>query len=187
MVGRMIGAALLNKQVYNEVEHNKALDREALLVVVLAVLADGIGLALAYWMGGGSPNLVGTALRLGFAVVVGIFVYWVWAFVTYYVGTSLFKGTADVGQLRRTIGYAQTPRALGLFAFLPAIGPYLSTIAFLWAFVAGLVAVREALDFSLGKTLATVFLGWILAMFLFFFLAYLVGIPYIMMASSGAS
>lgn len=181
MIGRMIGAAFLNKKIVNEIEHDKSLDSEALKVVILVVLADGIGLALSYWMGGGTPNILGVLIRLGFSVVVGVFIYWVWAFVTYYVGTSLFKGTADTAQLRRTLGYAQTPRALGLFAFLPTIGPWMAGIAFLWAFIAGFFAVREALDISTGKTFATVFLGWILAGFLLFFLAFLVGVPYLAM------
>jgi hypothetical protein len=181
MLGRMVRAAMLNKAVYSEVEHDKSLDQEALRVVVLVSLLDGIGLVLIKALSPDGTTIVAAATRLLFAVLAGVLVYWVWAYVTHMIGTGFFHGKADIGQMRRTLGYATTPRALGLLVFVPTVGVYLALVAWLWTLVAGIVAVREGLDITGGKAIATVIASWFVAFLLFWFLAFLVGIPFLLL------
>jgi hypothetical protein len=81
--------------------------------------------------------------------------------VAWFVGTKLFGGTATPGELLRTIGFAQSPGVLNVLSFIPIIGGFISIITGIWSLVAGVVAVRQALDFDTGKAIMTTVVGWI--------------------------
>ena len=159
MINRAIKAAMLDKATYNEVEQDTTLNQEALMVVVLVSLLSGLGALIAAPVAGGS--IVSGIIGLFWAVVWGILGYYVWAYLTWWIGTSLLKGTADTGELLRTLGYASSPRVLGVLVFIPCVGPLLAFVGGIWALVCGIVAVREALDFSTGNAVITVLIGWL--------------------------
>lgn len=149
---RMWRAAVLDTNDYEEVEADPRATGQALLVVVLAAIANAIGLALGGNIGGGI--LTG---------VVSAIVGWVvWSLVAYAIGTGLFHGTATPGELLRTLGFAQSPRILDLFSFIPILGGLIRVVVFFWLLVAGIVAIRQALDFSTGRAVATAIVGWLL-------------------------
>jgi hypothetical protein len=183
MLRRMVRAAMLDSALYEAVEKDKTLDREARNVVILVALADGIGLALAQALSAEGLKPGRALLWLLFGVIAGVFVYYLWSYVTFRVGRALYRGGSDIGQVRRTIGYAQAPRALALLWFVPTIGPALGALGWLWALVAGIVAVRQALDFTTGRAIVTVIVGWLVAFVIFWLVAFLVGIPFLMFAS----
>ncbi|MCH7654099.1 MAG: YIP1 family protein [Chloroflexi bacterium] len=150
----MIGAALLRAHTYEEVEHDSAATKQAAIVVVMVAVATGIG----------SLSLGMTALIFG--IVAGIVQWALWAFVTYVLGTTLFntpQTEANWAQLARTTGFAQTPGLLRIFGFIPFIGPLLATIGTVWQFVAMVVAVKQALDYtSKWRAVGVVLVGFIL-------------------------
>ena len=150
----MIGAALLRAHTFEEVEHDSAATKQAAIVVVMVAVATGIG----------SLSLGMTALIFG--IVAGIVQWALWAFVTYVLGTTLFntpQTEANWGQLARTTGFAQTPGLLRIFGFIPFIGPLLATIGTVWQFVAMVVAVKQALDYtSKWRAVGVVLVGFIL-------------------------
>ena len=154
MLSRMIGAALLRAHTFEEVEHDSAATKQAAIVVVMVAVATGIG----------SLSLGMTALIFG--IVAGIVQWALWAFVTYVLGTTLFntpQTEANWGQLARTTGFAQTPGLLRIFGFIPFIGPLLATIGTVWQFVAMVVAVKQALDYtSKWRAVGVVLVGFIL-------------------------
>jgi mannose/fructose/N-acetylgalactosamine-specific phosphotransferase system component IID len=119
MINRMIRAAMLDVNLYEEVEADTSLNQEALMVVILVSIAAGIGAFLGGLIGG---SIVGAIVGLILAVIIGVVNYYIWAYVTYFVGTNLFKGTADVGEMLRTLGYASSPRLLGILGFIPCVG-----------------------------------------------------------------
>jgi hypothetical protein len=86
----------------------------------------------------------------------------VWAGITYAIGTWLFKGTATWGELLRTLGFAQTPGVLVLLAIVPLLGWMVLPIVAIWMLIAGVVAIRQALDVSTGKAVFTALLGWLI-------------------------
>ncbi|MDQ3782988.1 MAG: hypothetical protein M3349_08650 [Actinomycetota bacterium] len=55
----------------------------------------------------------------------------------------------------RVIGFAQAPLALSV---VPVVGALVGSI---WALIAGVVAIREGQDFTTGKAIGTVIIGWI--------------------------
>ena len=162
---RMIGAAKLDVHVYEEVEADTRATGQATGVVLLASVAGGIG---SVGLGAGG---LGSFITGAIAALIG----WVtWAFVTYIIGTRLLPESqtrADVGELMRTLGFAQSPGLLRIFGSLPGVGPLVLGLTQLWLLVTMVVAVRQALDYSstpraVGVCLVAQFLSGLL-LFLF--------------------
>ena len=53
-----------------------------------------------------------------------------------------------MGQLMRTLGFAQAPGVLRIFGGLPGIGPIVLGVVSVWMVIAMVIAVRQALDFT---------------------------------------
>ena len=158
MLNRVIRAARLDVSLYNEVEADTSLNREALTVVIIVTILAAVGsfvgsLFLSF-------EIVPAILGLAWAIFWGIAGYYVWAYLTWFIGTRFFKGTAEPGELLRTLGYAYGPRVLGVFAIIPCIGAIPALIGAIWSLVTGVVAVREALDTTTGNAVITVAIGW---------------------------
>lgn len=146
---RMRGAAMLDVATYEEVEADRGATGQAFVVVVLAAICQGIGA-----IGGGVGGIIAAVL----AAIVG---WVVWSGVTMFVGTRFFGGTGDWGELLRTLGFAQAPAVLAIFGILPIVGGLVKLVVFLWLLVTGIVAIRQALDFSTGKAILTALVGWL--------------------------
>lgn len=160
MLNRAIRAARLDVSLYNEVEADTSLNQEALTLVIIVSILSGIGSFLSLLITG--TGFVAAIIGLVVGVVMGIAGYYIWAYVTWWVGTNVFKGTADVGELLRTLGYASAPRALAVLGFIPCVGWIVAFAAGIWALVAGVIAVREGLDFDTGNAVITVVIGWVI-------------------------
>ena len=173
MFNRMIRAAKLEVAFYNEAEADTSLNQEALMVVILVSIAAGIGSFLSGLFLGDIGNAI---LGLVLSAVMGVVGYYIWAYITYFVGTNLFKGTADVGELLRTLGYASGPKLLSILAFIPCVGALLSLVGAIWSLVAGVVAVREALDFDTTKAVITVIIGWVIILLITLAIGLVVGV-----------
>ena len=155
---RMIGAAKLDVHVYEEVETDTGATSQAMGVVLLASLAGGIG-AVRLGTGGLGSFIIGAI-----AALIG----WVtWAFVTYIIGTRLLpepQTRADVGELMRTLGFAQSPGLLRIFGSLPIVGPLVLSLIQIWLLGAMVVAVRQALDYhSTFRAVGVCLVGWVFA------------------------
>ncbi len=149
MVERMKGAAMLDVPTYEEVEADNTATAQAGGVVLLVAVAQAIGAS-----GYGGRGIIGGAI----AAIVG---WLIWSGVTYLIGDKLLGGTATWGELLRTLGFAQTPLVLSVFGFLPILGGLVLFATAIWALVAGIIAIRQALDFSTGKAVLTAVLGWL--------------------------
>lgn len=141
---RMIGAAMLNVAIYEEVEHDQSATGQAAVVVVLAAIASAIGSA-GEGLGGALAGLVSA-----------LFGWLLWAGVTYFVGTKLFGGIATWGELLRTLGFAQAPRLLLVAAIVPVLGVLVALVVAIWSIVAAVIAVRQALDVDTAKAIFTI-------------------------------
>lgn len=147
MIGRMIRAAMLQPDVFEEVEHDPTKDQEALMAVVTVAVINGIlGLigGLVF-----SQNTGSALFTLIFSIIGAIVIYLLFAYLAFFIGTRLFGGTADFGELRRVLGYAYGPQ---IFGSIPCIG---WVIAPIWVFVAGVIAIRQALDVDTANAVLT--------------------------------
>ena len=155
---RIIRAAMLDSNLYEEVEADKSAQGQAMGIVTLASIAAGIGL---YKTGGFSGILTGTVASL-----IG---WYVWAYLTYFIGTKFLpepQTEADLGELLRTIGFASSPGLLRVFYFIPGVGVPIYLISSLWMLVAMIIAVRQALDYnSTLRAIGVCVIGYIFQIF----------------------
>ncbi len=149
IVDRMIGAARLDVNTYEEVEADQSATGQAALVVAIVAVASAIG-----HLGDGGIGIVTGLL----SAIVG----WVlWAGITYFIGDKVFGGTATWGELLRTLGFAQAPGVLLVLGIIPLLGGLVQAVVGIWMLVAGIIAIRQALDFSTGRAILTAIIGWI--------------------------
>lgn len=161
---RMIRAAKLDVNLYEEVEADKGAMGQAMAVVVLSSVAAGVG-------------SVGTAGIMGlvFGTIAALAGWFIWAFLTYYIGTGLLaepQTKADYGELLRTIGFSSSPGVLRVLGIIPMLGNILNFICGIWMLIAMVIAVRQALDYkSTWRAVGVCFIGWLvqIAIFAIFF------------------
>jgi hypothetical protein len=153
LVDRMVRAARLDATVYEEVEADTTAMGQAMLVVILSSLAGGIGAAE-----GGLAGLIGGTI----ASLIG---WYVWAFLTYYIGTKWLPEPttqADTGQMLRTIGFASSPGLIRIAGIIPGLGLVALIVAPLWMLCSMVVAVRQALDYSgTGRAIVVCLIGFV--------------------------
>jgi len=149
LVERAIGAARLDIPTYEEVEADRDATGQAAVVVAVAAICSAIGS-----IGEGTTGMIGGLI----AAIIG---WLVWSGVTYLIGTMLFGGTADWGELLRTIGFAQAPGVFYILGIIPFLGGLVRFAVMIWVLVAGIVAIRQALDVSTGKAVLTALVGWL--------------------------
>ena len=126
-----------------------AANGQAAGVVALVAVAQAIGA-----IGEGTLGLV--------TGVVGAIVGWlIWAGVTYLIGAKLLGGTATWGELLRTLGFAQAPGVLSVLGIIPVVGGVVRVAVTVWILLAGVMAIRQALDVSTVKAVLTAVLGWL--------------------------
>jgi hypothetical protein len=150
IVDRMRGAAMLDVATYEEVEADESATGQAAVVVLVVAVCAAIGLS---WRGG--PGLI----RGAFAAILS---WLIWAAVTYFVGEKVFGGRATMGELLRTLGFAQAPGVLLLLAIFPWLGGLLYTAISIWLLATGVVAIRQALDITTGKAVITALIAWVI-------------------------
>lgn len=154
MVDRMIRAAKLDAQLYEEVEADKGSLGQAMGVVVLSSIAAGVG---SGGLGDFSGFFIGT---------VGALIGWViWAALTYFIGTKILPEPttrADVGELLRTIGFSSSPGLIRVFGLVPGITGIVFLVSGVWMLTAMIIAVRQALDYqSTFRAVGVCIIGWI--------------------------
>jgi len=127
LTDRMIRAAKLDVSLYEEVEADPAATNQALLVVVVASVCSGIGSGVRSLLAGLGP--VKFTIGLVGGVVFALVGWLIWSFITYFIGTRLFKRPetkATYGELLRCIGFSDSPGVLAILGFIPLLGGLIS-------------------------------------------------------------
>jgi len=171
MIRNMIKAASLDVAFFNRAERSRNLNVQALLVVVIANALAAVGswigyentigqdlwVAIRQWLGIANfpiPNDGGIFVMVGLGVLFAVGGWVVWAATTWVIGSRIFSGTTDMGEMLRVLGFAQAPRVIGVI-------PFLGPVAAVWVLAASVVAIREGLDFTTGRAIGTAIGGWI--------------------------
>lgn len=144
LLARMFGAAILRAEVYEEVEADTGATAQAALVVLVVSLVTAVQDYELGW------------LAVASAGVTSLLHWLLWAGITWLVGTRAFRGTATWGELLRTLGFARTPGLLIVLA--PVVGG-IGFVVQAWMLAAGVIAIRQALDFGTVKAVLTALLG----------------------------
>ena len=167
-IERMIRAAKLDVNLYEEVEADRGALKQAMGVVVLSSLAMGFGnLGIA----GGSSIIMG--------IIAGLVGWFIWAYITFFIGTKLLpepQTRADHGELLRTIGFSSSPGLIRILGIIPGLWQIVNMIASIWMLSAMIVAVRQALDYrSTLRAIGVCLIGWIVQAVLLGFMFVLLG------------
>jgi hypothetical protein len=151
---RLAGAIKLQPATYEEVEADRSATGQAMLVVVLASVASGLGLLRLF---GPLGILQGTITAL-----IGWFV---WALLTYAIGVHLLpqpQTRSSLGEMLRTTGFAAAPGIFRILQLVPLVGAIVAMIVAVWMLAAMVIAVRQALDYtSTLRAVAVCIVGWL--------------------------
>jgi len=152
---RIIRAAKLDVQLYEEVEADKRALPQAMGVVVVSSLAAGLGSIKMAGLGGIALGTVSALLG-----------WYIWAYLTYLIGTKLLpepQTSATHGELLRTIGFSSSPGLIRIVGIIPGLAGPIFLVAGVWMLVAMIIAVRQALDYrSTLRAVGVCLIGWLI-------------------------
>ena len=150
---RIIRAARLDAQLYEEVEADKSAMNQAMAVVILSSLAGSLNIGRL----GVSGIFIGVVITLTGWIL--------WAYISYILGTKLFpepQTDSSFTELLRTIGFSSSPGLLRVLGIVPFIGGPVFFITSIWMLVAMVIAVRQALDYnSTKRAVGVCLIGWV--------------------------
>jgi hypothetical protein len=167
-MARIIRAAKLESRLYEEVKTDEDTTIQALVVVLLSGLYASIGASTNAGVGG-----------MVMGGLVALLAWYIWTLLTYILGVKLFpisQTSASHRELWRTLGFASAPGVLRVFGAIPGFTGIAFLVAAVWMFIAAVIAVRQALDYTSTVRAAGVCVpGWLVHVFLLFFLLLLLG------------
>ena len=169
MLERIVRAIRLDSTVFGEIARDRDAMSEAAIIVALVALLSSLGAAF------GSGSFF--AVFFGSLLVAFLIDWLLWAVLTYAVGALIFKGDSGVPEMMRVLGYANAPRLLGFFRFIPCIGGLIVLAGHLLALIAGFIAVREAMDFDTGQAILTVVISWFISLIISLAILIPLGVP----------
>jgi len=152
-ISRIIRAARLDVQLYEEVESDKGATGQAVLTIILSSIAAG------------SANIARAGLSgVIIAILIALIGWFIWAFLVYIIGTKLLAEpdtSSDMGELLRTIGFSSSPGLIRVFGIIPGLEMLLFIASAFWMLIAMVIAVRQALDYkSTGRAVWVCVIGW---------------------------
>ncbi len=155
---RLLGAALLHADTYEEVEADRRSMRQALLVVAGAAVAGGVASFILRSNAGLSERQL--VFQVTISALLPVVIWIGGSAFSFMVGATFFRGAeteTDFAEVLRTTGFAFTPALLRVFALVPpaALGLGIVIAAWLWMLAAVVVAIRQALDFSTLRAIGT--------------------------------
>jgi hypothetical protein len=154
-IDRIVRAAKLDINLYEEVEADKGAMRQAMGVVVLSSIAAGIG---SIGTVGFEGIIIGT--------ITALIAWYVWAYMVYFIGVKTLpepQTKADNGALLRTIGFSSSPGLIRVLGIIPGISGIVFIITSIWMLTAMVIAVRQALDYqSTLRAVGVCMIGWVI-------------------------
>ena len=158
----MLRASKLEAGLYDEIEADTTATIQALKAVLLAIWATGIGWSIRIIIEEGFGWAIWYLL---FGVCSATILWLLWSFITYLVGTRLFRRPEKAATYRdplRTLGFSNSPGIIGIASFIPYLGCLTLPITLIWVSIAAVIAVRQALDFSTWRAISTYVIGWVI-------------------------
>ena len=170
-INRIVRAAKLDVNLYEEVEADKGATGQAMGVVVLSSIAAGIG----------SMGITG-AKGIVIGAIMAIITWYAWAYIAYFVGVKILpepQTKACPGELLRTIGFASSPGLIRVLAVIPGITKIVFLITSIWMLITMIIAVKQALDYrSTPRAVGVCIIGGVIQAIIIMLLFSVLGIGY---------
>ncbi|HQW50496.1 MAG TPA: hypothetical protein PL082_00455 [Tepidiformaceae bacterium] len=142
IINRLIRLAKLDTSVFDEVRDDPAELIPALIIAGVSALLAGLG-GFLFWQV--NFDFEPDNLFINTFVMGGIFMaalYGVWVLLTYVVLVQIYKASADLTSLFRTMGYAAAPLALSVLMFIPVLYPVFAILPLVLLFVMSIYAAQ---------------------------------------------
>jgi hypothetical protein len=152
LIPGILRAIKLDSSFYEEVESDSSYDSDALIVVVVASLLGAFGALIRLALSG---NFLQAILAFIVAAVVTLVGFFIWVWVATFVGTKLFGGTGQFGNVKRALGFAYAPQFLNILVFIPCLGGIIGMIAWVLSIIAAVIALRQSLNQDTTKAVLT--------------------------------
>lgn len=150
---RLKGVLRLQGATFEEIEADPRALVEALVVVALVAIAALIG---SIGNEGGEGFLNG---------ITGALVGWlVFSALCYAIGMRFFanpESRSSWPEMLRVLGYAEAPNLLAIVAFIPLVGGLLAGIGSLWALLAAILGIRQALEVPYPRAALVAIVAWV--------------------------
>lgn len=155
---RVIGAATLDANTFEDIERDPTAMGQAIGVIALASAASGIA---NIWYGGITGIVLG--------IVMSLIGYTVWAVAVWLIGTKMMPDPAtkaDFPETFRVVAFAAGPGVLAIITIIPILGWLLMFLVYpiiwLWSMAIMVVAVRQVLDYTeTFKAVIVVLIGFV--------------------------
>ena len=150
LIDRMLGAALLEAETYQEAALAPSTRIHAALVVAISAVAAGLG------------GLSGGVMGLLLGSLAAVFGWGLYCFAVSWAATNQFgvpRTAANWGATWRTLALASSPRVFLILTFVPAIGFLVGLAVHAWVLITTVFAVRMVLDLDIRPAIATALIG----------------------------
>ena len=140
---KLYRAIILDIELYEEVEADKTLTRQAMMTVAIVAIIESI-----FYLGSEDSIIIIGSIE----AALGSIIRWVlWAFLIAFVGTRILpepETDSNTGELLRTLGFAYAPGIFYILSPLPVFEFFVPLLVPFWQLASMTIAVRQALDFS---------------------------------------
>ena len=150
LIERLIRALLLQPAVYAEASANRRLTGQAVMIVLLGGVLNGIAL---------QPRLGSLAMWAG--VANAVFGWLLWTGVILLIA-RLFGHRRDGRSLLRPLGFAAAPNVLLILGLLPAIGSVLRIIVVVWSLATTAIALEAVFTMRRRRAVVIALAGFVL-------------------------
>ena len=167
-IERVKGVLRLQTSAFEEIEQSRSATLGALLVVVVVAIAAAIG-------GLGDDGSNGVLSAVSGAVVSWI----VFSALCYVIGTRFLASPetkATWGELLRVLGFAEAPNVLAIVAFIPLFGGLVAAIGSIWALLAAILGIKQALEIPYPRAAIVAVVAWVARLVLLFTIALIFGV-----------
>ncbi len=142
VINRILRLARLDTSVFDEVRDDVNELIPALVTIAVSALLAGLGAFLFVQVNFDSKP---DGLFVRTFLMGGIFLallYGVWVLISYVVLVQLYKASADLQALLRTMGYASIPLAISVLMFIPVLYPVFAIVPIGLLFVMSIYATQ---------------------------------------------
>ena len=142
ILNKILRLARLDTTVFEEARNGAIELIPAMIVAGVSALLAGLGATLFYEFnfdyGPEKPWL--NTFILGGVFMAAL--YLVWVLIAYVIIVQVYKASADLQSLLRTMGYAAVPLALSVLMFIPVLYPVFAIVPLALLFVMSIYAVQ---------------------------------------------